>query len=227
MLDIKQQGVTLDLNNQTITASESFDNSVTNSSHLVNISANNVTIKNGSIVATNKSRHGINVYQSTNVTLEGLTINHSNAESGAPLVVNGSTVTVKGNLNLIVGEHSWYGVNVDPKDETEASLTFETGSSVKMSGNDKLSAIVIENNGTGNKTSVVSGAENAGLAIDASGNYIVKKEVPTPETPAVQAETESNEKDTTPKTGKTDLGLVYIISALSFAGIVAVKKYIK
>ncbi len=227
MLDIKNEGVILDLNNQTITASGDFVNSDKNSSHIINISANNVTIKNGSIVATNKSRHGINVFHATGVTLKNITIDHSNAGSGAPLVVNGSSVKVEGNLNLIVGNNSWYGVNVDPKDNTQASLTFEKGSSVKMSGNDKLKAIVIENDGTDGKTSAVSGAEEAGLAIDANGNYVVEKKVPTPETPAVSTEVENQEKDSTPKTGKINLGLVSIISILSFAGIVAVKKYNK
>ena len=141
MVKINKQNVTLDLNKHKITASASFsgsDSTGHNDQHLINIEAESVTVKNGSLVTTEKNKHGINVYGVDNVTLADLKIDHTNSMGGAPIVVNGSTVKVEGNLNLILGTSSWYGINVDPKkqDRNKAELTFENDSIVSVNGNE-------------------------------------------------------------------------------------------
>ncbi|MFR1213640.1 MAG: hypothetical protein ACLSCV_01660 [Acutalibacteraceae bacterium] len=46
------------------------------------------------MVATAANKHTLDVWGSQNVQLNNVTLNHENAQSGAPLVVNGSDVTV-------------------------------------------------------------------------------------------------------------------------------------
>ncbi len=57
------------------------------------------------------------------VQLNNVTLNHENAQSGAPLVVNGSDVTVSGNFSVVTGDNSWYGMNLDNKNGN-ATLVF-------------------------------------------------------------------------------------------------------
>lgn len=165
MVDINRDGVVLDLNGFTLTSSDNFTSTYPNDAHLLQITGDNVTVKNGKIVTTEENKHGVNVYQATGVVLEGLTIDNTKTFGGAPIIVNASDVTVSGALNLTVGENSWYGINVDPK-EGSASLTFAAGSSVAMTGNDgKL--VIVPSEGA-----VIEGAKDAGLKEDENGNYI-------------------------------------------------------
>lgn len=185
MLDIQQDGITLDLNGKTITASDSFptvgSDGYTNDKHLINVSGKNVTIKNGTLQTTDKNKHALNVYQTTGAVIENLTIDHSASLGGAPIIVNASDLTVKGSLSMTLGENSWYGINVDPK-ETDASLTFEAGSQVTMTGKDE-DVVRLD----GNPDNITIGnAADAGLAEDEDGNYILAQnpevQPPTPPT---------------------------------------------
>ena len=90
MLDIQQDGITLDLNGKTITASGSFTSTYENDSHLVNVHGDNVTIKNGTLKTTSANRHALNLYNAENVNLSGLTLDHTTASAGAPIVVGAS-----------------------------------------------------------------------------------------------------------------------------------------
>ena len=180
MLDINVEGVTLDLGGHTITSSKSFDDKETNTSHVINISANNVTVKNGTIKATDKNRHTMQAYKAQNVVLEDLVIDHSGAGKGAPLIVNGSTVTMDGNNSLILNDKSWGGINVDPNGETTASLTFGKGS-LSFSGNASKPVVWIEAGEEASST--VSGFENVGLISGPDGTYIMNPNRPTPPTP--------------------------------------------
>lgn len=135
-LELGNDGVTLDLNGHTLTASDAFQPAtVGNSSHLVNISGANVTLKNGTLKTTAANKHGVNVYWTSGAVLEDLTIDHTAATTGAPLVVNGSDVTVNGTLDLLTGANSWYGANVDStSDSRGASLTVAAGASLTLDG---------------------------------------------------------------------------------------------
>jgi hypothetical protein len=68
----------------------------------------NITVDGTGGSAWPSQLHGINVYQSTGVTLD--TVSALNF-GGSGVVVNGSTVTA---ANLTTGGNSWNGVNVDP-----------------------------------------------------------------------------------------------------------------
>ena len=73
MLNIATDGITLDLNGKTITASENFTSNWSNGndSHLVQVlDATGVTIKNGTIETTAKNKHAVNIY-GAEVTLGG------------------------------------------------------------------------------------------------------------------------------------------------------------
>ena len=148
MLDIQQDGITLDLNEHTITASDSFAGVQNYEKHLVNVQGDNVTIKNGTLKTTNANRHALNLYNAKNVNLSGLTLNHTNASEGAPIVVGASTVTVSGKLELITGTTSWYGMNIDSNIAgTESSVTFNAGSNLVFGGSSNI-GIRIDDEGT-------------------------------------------------------------------------------
>lgn len=116
-LDIVKDGITLDLNRHEITASDNFkfNSNNPNGCHLVDVLADNVTIKNGKLTATSGNKHTLNIYGAKGVTLQDLTIDHTEGVTGAPLVIGGSDVAISGNLNIITGANSWYGVNIDSR----------------------------------------------------------------------------------------------------------------
>ena len=88
-----KSSITLDLNNHTITSSAGFtgtDNENNNDKHLINVDSSTVTITNGVLKTTTSNKHVLNVYDNSDVTLSNVTLDHTNAIAGAPLVVNGS-----------------------------------------------------------------------------------------------------------------------------------------
>lgn len=161
MLDIQQDGITLDLNGKTITASGSFTSTYENDSHLVNVHGNDVTIKNGTLKTTEKNKHALNVYGASGFKLEDMTLDHTNAFKGAPMVVNGSTVKVSGTLTLKTGGSSWYGMNIDNKVNnvaTSSSVTFAENSDLIFEGSKHL-GIFLEHSvvdSAGSNTTIVS-----------------------------------------------------------------------
>ena len=178
-LNITTAGVTLNLNNHTISAADGFTGSANHEKNLVQILANGVTIKNGTIKAGGSNRNVLNAQGVTGVVLEGLTLDHSDAGEGAPLIVNGSDVTMKGNNTIVLGSSSWGGINVDPsKGKGSANLTFENGSTLNVPQNPNNKPVVwIEANTTGG---TVTGAENVGLVPGPDGTYV---KAPTPSVP--------------------------------------------
>lgn len=151
MLTISMAGVTLDLNNHRISASNNFefDKGNSNSCHLINIEADNVTIKDGTLRASDGNKHVVNVYGSRNIVLDDLVLDHTNGATGAPLVVNGSDVTLKGDVKLITGSNSWYGMNVDSGEidgeVSGSSVNVSQGSSLSFEGKAPV-GIHVENN---------------------------------------------------------------------------------
>lgn len=113
MLTINQENLTLDLNGHTISASDSFAGTG-NSAHLVDITADNVTIKGGTLVAGDKNNHTLNIWDADNVNVESMTVDGSKAGlGGAPIVIGGSDVDLNGKIVVTTGKNSWGSINVD------------------------------------------------------------------------------------------------------------------
>ena len=110
-LVINTEGLTLDLNGKTISASDDFKTK----GHLVEITANGVSIVNGTIKGNGYVDHALHIWDADNVTLgKNLVLdNAATTFGGAPLVIGGSNVTLEGNTTFVTGEKSWYGANVD------------------------------------------------------------------------------------------------------------------
>jgi peptidoglycan hydrolase-like protein with peptidoglycan-binding domain len=101
-----KEGVIIDGNGKTITAA--FAKTTNENNSAIGITNSNVTIQNIVIDGTGGTNlHGVNVYQSTGVTLNSVTV--TNFRSG--VVVNGSAVTA---TNLNASGNIWNSVNVDP-----------------------------------------------------------------------------------------------------------------
>ena len=172
MLNINTKGITLDLNGYTITASEDFSGTG-NNSHLVNVHGDNVTIKNGTLKTTNANRHALNLYNAKNVNLSGLTLNHTYASEGAPIVVGASTVTVSGKLELITGTTSWYGMNIDSNIEnTDSNVTFNEGSNLVFGGLSNI-GIRIDDEGVLGGALSLTFNENMDISVPDITNFIV------------------------------------------------------
>lgn len=170
MVNIDKDGVTLDLNGLALSASEKFTGTYDNDKHLVQVyQASNVCIKGGTLYASSSNnKHVLNIYQSQDVKLgeegDGLLLDHTDAGiGGAPLVINASTVIVDAYLDLLLGENSWYGINVDSKG-TEASIDFSEWASVTTNDTEKV--IIFAQNGA-----EVNNSENAGLQDNGNGVY--------------------------------------------------------
>lgn len=126
--------------------------------------------------AANKS--ALHIYRSR-AALQDITLDNTNTSGGAGMIVNGGTADVSGGLEIILGENSWGGINVDGVNG-DSSVNFAEGSKVTVqdtAGKD-LDAIYIEN-GDANQVEI-NGAENAGLVQDENGNYVTED---TPEEP--------------------------------------------
>lgn len=93
-----------------------------NNSAIGVVGASDVTIFGVVIDASGGTElHGINVYESTGVMIDNVSISANNAG----LVVNSSEVTVN---NITTAGHAWHAINVDQKTSESASLTV-TGNS--------------------------------------------------------------------------------------------------
>lgn len=208
MLNITVSNVVVDLGGNTITAGDTFAYTFDNDKHLVQVlNGANVTLRNGSLETTTANKHALNVYGAENFLLEGVVVDHTLAEKGAPVVVNGSTMSVGGTVELITGENSWYAMNVDNQVNgvaTASEVTFVEGANVQFSGVNPLGiyletahagtqvAVSFEKNVTlssdvknfvavsTSKTAngaVVNDPENAGLDTDKDGNLVPHEHV--------------------------------------------------
>lgn len=198
--------VTLDLNGHTISGEfSSFTDSY--KGNLINVVAGNVTITNGTLTAGSNNRNVVSVIGATGVTLSGVTLDHSTAAKGAPLIVGGSTVTLSGNVEMILGEKSWYAINVDSKNETEANVTFESNVRFNVTGATEDKNVIFVENNSKEHPATVTNPENAGLVAGENGTYNPKPADPeqppvNPEQPPVNPETpETPAKPATPSTG--------------------------
>ena len=207
MLNITASNVVVDLGGNTITAGDTFAYTFDNDKHLVQVlNGANVTLRNGRLETTTANKHALNVYGAENFLLEDVVVDHTLAEKGAPVVVNGSTMSVGGTVELITGENSWYAMNVDNQVNgvaTPSEVTFVEGANVQFSGVNPL-GIYLETTHAGTEVAVsfeknvtlssdvenfvavsikkdanakVENPENAGLDTDKDGNLVPHEHV--------------------------------------------------
>lgn len=90
------------------------------------------------------SNHALNVYGGGILNATDVTLDHEDADGGAPVVVTkGSSADFNGTLTLKLGSNSWYGINSDAStvDISGANLTITGATGTK-------SVICADNNGT-------------------------------------------------------------------------------
>ena len=157
-----------------------------------------VTLNNLGIRTDGANKSALHIYRSR-AALQDVTLDNTDTGGGAGMIVNGGTADVSGGLEIILGENSWGGINVDGKNG-EAGVNFAEGSKVTVqdtSGKD-LDAIYIEN-GDANQVEI-NGAENAGLVQDENGNYVTDDTSEEPgETPEETALRETEEELAIPR----------------------------
>lgn len=207
MLNITASNVVVDLGGNTITAGDTFAYTFDNDKHLVQVlNGANVTLRNGRLETTTANKHALNVYGAENFLLKDVVVDHTLAEKGAPVVVNGSTMSVGGTVELITGANSWYAMNVDNQVNgvaTPSEVTFVEGANVQFSGVNPL-GIYLETTHAGTEVAVsfeknvtlssdvenfvavsikkdanakVENPENAGLDTDKNGNLVPHEHV--------------------------------------------------
>lgn len=207
MLNITASNVVVDLGGNTITAGDPFAYTFDNDKHLVQVlNGANVTLRNGRLETTTANKHALNVYGAEKFLLEDVVVDHTLAEKGAPVVVNGSTMSVGGTVELITGENSWYAMNVDNQVNgvaTPSEVAFVEGANVQFSGVNPL-GIYLETTNAGTEVAVsfeknvtlssdvenfvavsikkdanakVENPENAGLDTDKNGNLVPHEHV--------------------------------------------------
>lgn len=145
-LVIDTDNIVLDLNGHTISGLPEF--STTDGSRLVDVLADGVTIKNGTLQAGAGNKHTLNLYDAKDVTLVDLTIDGSQAGiAGAPLVLGGSTAKLEGTTTVKTNKaNSWYGINVDSKNGVGSELTVN-GQLIFNGENQSNVGIYVENQG--------------------------------------------------------------------------------
>ena len=156
MLPLDKADVKQDLKGHAISASVDFvdptptgsQDATSNDNHLIDVTANGMTITGGTLKAGTLNNHTLNIWNASNVTLENVTLDGSAAGmDGAPLVLGASNVTLKGDIALKTGEYSWYGMNVDSRKvgntDKGASLTLDSAN-ITVTG-PKTAGIYVEN----------------------------------------------------------------------------------
>lgn len=155
---------------QTVQPSQDGD-SAANS--LFTVSGDNVILKNITMETGANNVHALNLYEAQGTTLENVTLDHTNAYKGAPLVVNSSTAAVKGSFKTITGAKSWYAINLDKKTDVDPQIDFTQATSVtfdKAEGTTAKYPLYTEL--TEKAPELVVGADKAGITISSNGLFI-------------------------------------------------------
>lgn len=114
-LHIDSPGITIDLNDFTITAAEDFDvgsdPTYTADENLITISADGVILTNGTVKTIDLNNQVVNVFQSKDVVISDIVLdNTGNGGFTYALLVNDSTVTLSGNVTI---KANYFGINFD------------------------------------------------------------------------------------------------------------------
>lgn len=170
--------ITIKGNGHTITAADDFKVNAAGQINLFKIQADNVTLSDVKLIATDKNKHTLDIWGAKDVVLNNVTLDHQNASTGAPMINNGSEVSITGAFEVITGEKSWYAVNVDNK-AGDASITFEKGATLKFddksSKGDKMFVLVESSNAAGKAPEVISKSDEVKLDADENGVISVHK----------------------------------------------------
>lgn len=127
--------------------------------------------------AANKS--ALHIYKSR-AALRDITLDNTNTAGGAGMIVNGGTADVSGGLQIILGENSWGGINVDGiNGESNVNFAEDSKVTVQDTAGKDLDAIYIENADVNQVE--ITGAENAGLVQTEDGNFVVADTEETPD----------------------------------------------
>lgn len=177
-LAVAANGVTINGNGRKIFATGSFAKTGASSTDsLVTVTGSDLTLKNITLQTGVNNAHALNLFQAQGVVLDNVTLDHTTAYKGAPLVVASSEVTAQNGLKVIAGAESWYGINLDngtASNQGSASLTFadENVTFVDNSGKD-LAFIKMDTNPNVTDSNTVVNPGNADLIVDENGNYVV------------------------------------------------------
>lgn len=140
---------------------------------LFTVSGDNVILKNITVETGAKNVHALNLYEAQSATLENVTLNHTQSCKGAPLVVNSSTATVKGNFTTITGNNSWYAINLDKKTDIVPQIDFTEATSVTFGNSADTAKLPLYMEPTaGDAASAVVGADKAGITLSSDGVFI-------------------------------------------------------
>ena len=211
---------TIDGNGFSITPAENYAaNSTSGQWNLLKLNnCKNVTLKNLTLrtassnsIPTGTSNHALDIYGSTAVILENVTLDHSSANSGAPLVINQSHVTAQGNFAVVTGDNSWYGINIDDKEqEDSASLTFNANVNVTFTDNSSTKNKALIYVEVIDATSAVVNPENAGLQLE-NGQYVPKPSTPeVPSDPGNDTSSSSSDPSYSPILDVSDGGSIKV-----------------
>ena len=137
--------VTIDGQGKSISAGKNFNGDGNNAS-LVQVNCPDGTVKfnNVKITTNSKNKHALNVYISSLVELTDVTLNHGSSGSGAPLIIAGSSVKVSGKFDVTVGKNSWYGINLDIRENKIPNLEIDENSTITFKDNSKKSLNFID-----------------------------------------------------------------------------------
>ena len=120
----EQNGIILKGNGKTVVTDNNSWSTASNggdASILEIVGASNITVEgiafNNAPKISNYPGHGINIYQSSNITLKNVKC-IDNAGSG--VTINDSTVTING---ITTSENKWQGINIDETASNKSSLT--------------------------------------------------------------------------------------------------------
>lgn len=129
--------------------------------NLVTLTGDEITLDGVTIQTAPANKSALHVY-GTNLTVNGLAIDHSSAAGGAPIIINnGADAVFSGSIDLTLGGSSWYGINVDsaqadfsaavlnvtPVTDTQSVICME-GNTAEVSGV-SLTVVTTEKDGGG------------------------------------------------------------------------------
>lgn len=149
--------------------------------NVVTVTAGGVELSGIVIRTAAANKSALHIYK-VETALNNITLDNTQTAGGAAMLVNGGSARISGNLNLLLGENSWGGINVDTTNG-DAGVFFEDGSQVYLTGNGQDAIYVDEEDRNNGNTVTVTGAEEAGLVQDADGNYVTSDPEEDPEQP--------------------------------------------